>query len=253
MTSINDDDLILYLLDELNEAERTRIAKAIATDEALQQQYHELASTMDASKAWHYEADTGLEQRIWNQVEVTLNQPPHSPQAIAKSDSVMSTVFNWFKQPAFVFTAITLAVVTAFMSGRLVEHQEMLDNPEQIIASLDDQARQNILVQSVVLHFERTSRLMTTVSVSDQPNLADDEKLWADRLLTSNRIFKVAAKQAQQWRIVSLLEELEPLLIEMANADNNQLTSRNRLKNRIDQNGLVFKTRNFSNSPKPAI
>ena len=152
-----------------------------------------------------------------------------------------------------VIVGIAVAIAMAFMSGRLVEHQEIMENPEQMIASLDDEARHNILVQSVSLHLERTSRLMTTVKVSDQPTLVADEQQWAQSLLTSNRIFKVAARQAQQWRIVTLLEELEPLLIEMANSDMADLTSRSQITQRIDDNSLVFKTRNFSSIAQPAI
>ena len=251
MTAINDDDLILYLLDEVSDSERRRIESAIAIDPALTARMDSLADTLTATDHWHYEADSGLEQRIWNQVDAGLRSQPELPER--PSPSTFDTIIGWFQRPAFVFSAVAVAIAMAFFSGRLVEHQEMMDNPEQMIASLDDEARQNILVQSVSLHLERTSRLMTSVKVSDQPNLVADEQEWAQRLLTSNRVFKVAARQAQQWRIVTLLEELEPLLIEMANPESVDLTTRSQITQRIDDNSLVFKTRNFATIAKPAI
>ena len=251
MTAINDDDLILYLLDEVSDSERQRIESAIANDPVLAARKGSLADTLTASDHWQYEADTGLEQRIWNRVDAGLTSRQESSEQ--PSPSSFDTILGWFQRPAFVFSAVAVAIAMAFFSGRLVEHQEMMDNPEQMIASLDDEARQNILVQSVSLHLERTSRLMTSVKVSDQPNLVADEQEWAQRLLTSNRVFKVAARQAQQWRIVTLLEELEPLLIEMANPESVDLITRNQITQRIDDNGLVFKTRNFASVAQPAI
>lgn len=251
MNAINDEDLILYLLDEVTDSDRQRIQSALASDPALAARVANLSDTLTASDHWRYEADSGLEQRIWNQVDAGLQSTQQAPED--HQSSLFNTVLSWFQQPAFVFSVVAVAIAMAFISGRLVEHQEMIDNPEQMIASLDDEARQNILVQSVSLHLERTSRLMTSIKVSDQPTLVADEQEWAQRLLTSNRVFKVAARQAQQWRIVTLLEELEPLLIEMANSESADLTNRSQITQRIDDNGLVFKTRNFTAITKPVI
>ncbi len=256
MTDINDDDLILYLLDEVDEIERQKIQSALSADPILASRLQNLSETLVATEQWNYEADSGLEQRIWNQVEVGINSHSSEQQQNIQQSSksgALTQILSWLQQPAIVFSVVAIAIAASFMSGRIFEHQEIMDNPQEMIASLDDEARNKILLQSVSVHLERTSRLMTTVKVSDQPTLVADEQQWAQQLLTSNRIFKVAARQAQQWRIVTLLEELEPLLIEMANSDSMDITSRSQISQRIDDNGLVFKTRNFSAINQPAI
>ena len=248
---IRDDELILYVLGELSAEEAKPIEFALTQSQSLQSRVTELQTTLNLTDHWHVEPDHGFDQRLWNQIEANL------PTSKATTAPTKSTWFNWLgdfiREPAFVFSLVAVAIVSAFMGGRLMEHQEILDNPEAMIASLDDAARQNILMQSVSMHFERTSRLMTTVAVSNQAELNETEQAWAAQLLTSNRLFKSAAQNANQWRIVSLLDELEPILIEMANADETSLSNRQYLKQRIDDKGLVFKTRHYASPTRPAI
>lgn len=254
MSIINDDDLILYILDELPEQERLAVKAQILASDELQGKVAELEASLGATDNWKTEIDPGFDQRLWNGIEANLPGKAifHEPR-----EEQSNNWFGWFTatltRPTFVYSAMVVAVFLAFMGGRIIQHQEMVDNPEQVIASLDDQARHNILMQSVTHHFEKTSRLMTSVAVSNQSELGADEKAWAMQLLDSNRLFKTAAQAAGQWRIVSLLEELEPILIEMANADDSQLSSRQSIKQRIDNKGLVFKTRHFSAGSQPAI
>ena len=86
---------------------------------------------------------------------------------------------------------------------------------------------------------------MTSSNEMAQDKITKIEQQWAQQLLMSNRLYAKAAEQSGQWRIVAILNEMEPLLIEMASDPEQALSTRSQLQQRIKTKGLVFKTKAF--------
>jgi hypothetical protein len=145
---------------------------------------------------------------------------------------------------------VVVLVSVAYFVGRHDEQQDFISNASEHLASLSVEARTDILFHSVSNHLERSSRLLTTVSMTSSNDLSQNkitknEQQWAHQLLISNRLYAKAADQSGQLRIVAILDEMEPLLIEMASDPEQALSTRSQLQQRIKTKGLVFKTKAF--------
>jgi len=253
MTQLNEQDLILHYYGELTEEESSEINTLLNSDAELAEQYNDLIQLLEATNQWKPEnVAENFEQRIWNKLNVELDIIEGKPTLTANRDSVSvwqrlsAWLVSTVRHPAPAMALVVVLVSVAYFTGRHDQHQEMIDDPAQLVASLSSETRDKILFQSVATHLERSSRLLTTVSMdTEQSDIAENEQKWAHQLLISNRLFSKAAEQSGQWRIVSLLDELEPILIEMANSSKQTLSTRQQIKQRIDNKQLVFKTKAF--------
>ena len=254
MNHINEEDLLLYHYDELSEVEADEIRSLLKSESSLMAQYNELLVLLNATNEWKpTNVDENFEQRIWHTVEAEINviDASNKNEVTHTTTTFLKQCSDWFisnlYHPAPVFGLIIVIISVAYFTGRYDEQQNMIDDPSELIASLSSETRDKILFQSVSTHLERSSRLLTTVSMdrTEQSEIDITEQKWARQLLMSNRLFSKVARQSGQWRIVSLLDELEPILIEMANSSENTLATREQIKQRIISQKLVFKTKVF--------
>lgn len=108
---------------------------------------------------------------------------------------------------------------------------------------------QRVLVVVVSDHLEASERMLTDLSNADASKdfdaTAQQER--ASELVASNRIYRQTALQHGDERIVSLLSDLEPILVELAHAGKtlspDELAS---IQKRIESKGLLFKVRVMS-------
>lgn len=108
---------------------------------------------------------------------------------------------------------------------------------------------QRVLVVVVSDHLEASERMLTDLSNADPKQDYDSEaqQQRAVELVASNRIYRQTALQHGDERIVSLLSDLEPILVELAHAGKtlspDELAS---IQKRIETKGLLFKVRVMS-------
>jgi hypothetical protein len=117
-----------------------------------------------------------------------------------------------------------------------------------------------ILVMVVGDHLDNSERMLLEITNADSTRPLDvsGERRRAAELVSQNRLYRQTAKQRGDERIASLLSDLEPVLVELAHADDHlsaaELTS---LQKRIDSKELLFKVRVVSaqagghEAPKP--
>ena len=94
-------------------------------------------------------------------------------------------------------------------------------------------------------HLAGSERLLTRVTnaaPTDAAALAE-ESVWAGALVSSNRLYRAAAERSGQRRIVALLDELEPLLLELAHSSEAAPDDLAAAQRRIEQTDLLFKLR----------
>ncbi len=111
--------------------------------------------------------------------------------------------------------------------------------------ALSAAARERLLLASVESHLAGSERLLTRVTnaaPTDAAALAE-ESVWAGALVSSNRLYRTAAERSGQRRIVALLDELEPLLLELAHSSDAAPDDLAAAQRRIEQTDLLFKLR----------
>ena len=110
-------------------------------------------------------------------------------------------------------------------------------------------ARDQILLSALAGHLERSERLLVEVANAEpeEPERPADlaaERRWAEDLLAANRLYRQSARQGGRPRLAAVLDELEPLLLELTHApDELSAPELATLRERIEERALVFKMR----------
>ena len=131
-------------------------------------------------------------------------------------------------------------LLVAFLLGQLSRPGGDLAQP------IPEQVRERILLVAVGDHLERSQRVLIElihaegngeVDISSQQELARD-------LVSNNRMYRQTAAQSGDETVAELLDELERLLVEVANGPA-ELASfeMDELRRRIERKGLLFKIR----------
>jgi len=248
--SWRDEDLILFLYDEHPRGRELEADLAARPElrERLDALRRQLAVFDEPAAP---EPRPGLEERVWARLRPQLEVPSEiQPGArgprrfFAWATSGTRSWKGW--RLAAVAAALVAALLGAFVLGR----RSVAPAPATVAAAqpFSAAARGRLLDSSVSGHLESSSLLLTDLSHASPDQGLGDERAWAASLLAENRLYRRAAQRAGQRRIVALLDELEPLLVELANgpvgsagpAGDDEVTS---LQHRIDERDLLFKVR----------
>lgn len=259
MKSWRDEDLILFLY---GEHPRGRELERDLLDPSDREAGAELQERLDAlrrelalfDETAEPEPRAGLEDRIWDRLRPRLEGHPRAREP----RRVVGGRVEWrawrFAATAAVAAALVAALLGAFVLGRRSVE------PSAVVAagqSFSAAARERLLDASVSSHLESSSLLLIDLTHAAPDQQLGDERVWAASLLAENRLYRRAAERAGQRRIVALLDELEPLLVELANwptgpagpvepsesggpPAGGEITS---LQHRIDERDLLFKVR----------
>jgi len=234
MAKPDDEDLILHLYREHPDAER--IERALEGDPALRRRLDRLASDLEALAALEPpEPRTGLEGRIWHRVAPELERVPRQEKLSGPL---------WTARRLLLAAAAALVLVAAgFLAGRLGRPGAVASGGETVAASpLTADARERVLAAALVDHLDASERLLVELANDRAPSLAE-ERRFAEALLASNRLYRRAAERAGHRRAAALLAELEPLLVELANAPDGGGDELAAARDRLESNDLLFKVR----------
>ena len=152
---------------------------------------------------------------MWARVSAKL--PPDRPKT------------GWFRWWTLAPVLAALLVIT-FMAGR------MSRSPSSDISRT---ARERVLLMSLSDHLERSQIVLTNVA-NAKPGSADlpAERDRAHELLGANRLLRQTAERLGDGTDAALLEELERVLMDVANSPDLEQTQR-----QMEQEGLLFKVR----------
>jgi len=134
----------------------------------------------------------------------------------------------------------TTLIVAAFLAGRYYPKAEP---PKTANAG---QVRERILLVAVGDHLERSQMVLVEL-VNAHPDQALDftsERERAGDLVAANRLYRQTAAHTGDKRVASVLDDLEPVLLEIAHAPD-RLTPEDleKLRQRIEGDGILFKVR----------
>jgi hypothetical protein len=204
-----------------------------------------LASMLDAVTPIDVpEPDEEYESRVWNRLSWRLRGERRSMQRR-----------SWTK---ILAAAAMLAI--AFIAGLLVKNRN--DVPQQIAsharpqpnvvapasnAAQQQQQRDRILLVVVGDHFDESERVLvelTNLAPGGDDVDISNERERAEELLASNRLYRRTATDRGEENVATLLDELEPVLMQIAHAPSQVSAEELRsMQKRVQTKGLVFKLR----------
>ncbi len=251
MTFPSEDDLVLHYYGESGRA--AEIEALLAESPALAARYEELCRVLDAvdEALPAPERDAAYGARVWRRLTAAAPGLLAGRARIPWRDRIRA----WWSSPgpprpawaglARAAAAAALLLVAGFFLGRL---QPRMDEPPAA-AGLAAETRDQILLAALSDHLERSERLLVEVANAepDEPEEPADlaaERRWAEDLLAANRLYRQSARRGGRPRLAAVLDELEPLLLELAHApDALPADDLAVLRERIEERALLFKMR----------
>jgi hypothetical protein len=165
---------------------------------------------------------------------------------VERSWNFLSLFRNWSWSTA---SAMALLVVMAFAAGRFL--QPRVNGPvaknepgpsapvreRVLLVALGDHLDRSQMVLMEVSHTETIPGVMPRADISTQQHFAED-------LIADNRLYRQTALQVGETGVAGVLEELERVLMEIANSPS-KLNSKQleELQKRIEKEGILFKVR----------
>jgi hypothetical protein len=247
MTHITDEQLVAYALDDVEAGTRATVETHVESCAACRASLDEIRSTLDHAAAVEVpERGDDYGAQVWGRIESRLAEGAHFGTSAPGHSGTPARVLLR-PAPWLAAAAAVLLAVGAYWLGR---HDAGIGTapptPANVQASLGTEAiRERVVLAALGEHFDRTERTLVEL-VNSQPGRRVDisaEQAWARDLLEANRLYRQAAG-AQSPALSQVLEDLEPVLLEIANSAS-QITSDEfeALRDRIEARSLVFKVR----------
>jgi hypothetical protein len=160
-------------------------------------------------------------------------------------DKAVRTGPNSFLSPQWkLAAAAALLVVAGFVVGRFGPGRQVpLPEPVSKVA------RSRILMATVADHLDQSQRALLELANESDAGAPDSfaDQARADELVAANRLYRQSASQAGEASLASVLDELERVLIEIANQPPDVTRGELReIRRRIDEEDLLFKIRVLS-------
>jgi hypothetical protein len=230
---LTEDELILHYYDETERADRARVDAHLASCGECQFAQDQLRRVMTlVDSAAPVEAPLGFERTAWARLEPALD---------ANRSGLKR--FFWFPQWALA-GGVAALVVAAFVAGRVSGGDPAVTTaPSAMVADVEPG---RALQTAVGDHLDRTQMMLVELAnaATDGADVLALEHQRAEDLVAANRVIRHSALQSGDGQVVDILEDLERVLLEIANAPadatSNDLTA---LQSRITREDLLFRLR----------
>ena len=199
MNPITDDDLILLYYGEHDDPE---LGRRVAQDAELSARMRRLSdelAVLDSLPTPDPGADFGA--RTWQRVGPRLTAEASPPARRSWLEGLLQPRFSL----AGLFALVLVAGI-AFWLGRQVPVPDRYATSPTIDS-------ERLLASRIGDHLSEADVLLT--QYANAPDQSEAE--WAAGMVVSNRLYRRAAEAAGHDRLARLLNEMEPLLIELAN------------------------------------
>ena len=230
-THLSEDELILHYYGETERADVARLESHLASCVECRFANEQLRQVMTlVDSAAPVEAPPGFERIAWARLEPRLD-----------GNKSRWKTFFWFPQWALA-GGVAALVLAAFVAGRVSSV-----NPTSVSTSTSGVIDpERVLQAEVGDHLDRTQMMLMELANTDtdQADVLAGEQVRAVDLVAANRLIRQSAEQSGDVLIADVLEDLERVLMEIANApvnaSSNDLTD---LQSRITDEDLLFRLR----------
>jgi len=230
---LTDEALLLDFYDEGTAIDRTRVRTHLDQCEecrALDRELRAVLTAVDTTPIT--EPPTGFEREMWARIEPLL-----------PVQQTWQSRWQWMMPRLAVAASVGVLLVAAFAAGRVWD-RPATSSPD--VAVVDAATPERLLRAEVEDHLERSQRMLVELVNADYtsgPSLEGDRARAAD-LVAAGRLYRRSAEQVGDAEIGRLLEDLERVLVEVANGPADAAPEElARLRQRIDDQDLVFRVR----------
>jgi hypothetical protein len=218
-----EEDLILHFYGEHPEA--AALAAALAADAELRARWERLQRVLAIASPESFpvpDPGAGFEARLWRRV---APRPRRAAPAM-----------RWA-----LAAGLAGLIAGAFLLGR---GSQPGPDPGTLAGSLAPEAQERILRAALARHLERVERLFVDVEHGRAVAAASgpEDEAPARELLQDNRLFRSTLDAERDGRLVRVLEEIEPLLTELAHAAGGEPAAPE-LRDRLRERDFLFKLR----------
>jgi hypothetical protein len=231
---VSEDDLILHYYGELTDHRpvEAHLAACAACRTEFERLRHVLALVDADGLNPAEQPGPEFERTVWARLE------PRIPQRRSWMQQLFAVTPRW------TFAGgIAALVLVAFIAGRF--SREVTPTTNAPAAAATDVA-ERVLVLAVVDHLDRSQMVLLEVLNADfsEPFDLDQEQSLARDLVTANRLYRQTAVRTGDERTSDLLDELERVLVEIANTPQSASTDDlEALRASIVSRGVLFKVR----------
>ena len=235
---LTEDDLILHYYGELAGHDEALVTAHLGACKDCQKDFRQLQrvlAAVDESAFAAPDLPEHFERTVWARLEPNLMRD-------------RSGWLSWFvfSPGRLAWVSLVFVLVTAaFMAGRLSPRTGTPDAGAGVEATAA-QIRERILLINVGDHLEQSQMVLVELLSADdqQPISFADERTRAGELVAANRLYRLSATASADAGIASLLDDLEPVLVEIA-ASPEKMSSQqlDELRRRIESKSLLFKVR----------
>jgi hypothetical protein len=233
MGHLNEEDLVLHFYGELDAGTATRADTHLADCGDCRASYARLQRVMAA-------VDTlpdpvlpeGFERVTWARLEPSLQRASGWRSWLGLSPASLALA-----------SVVLILVAGAFFAGRLSR------TPERATVLTAEQLRERVLLADLGEHLDRSQMMLVDLISADAAGTVDmsADRRRAEDLVAANRLYRQTAEDSGEARVTELLDELERLLVDLAaSPDTVSSADLEKVRTRIDANGLLFKVRVLS-------
>jgi hypothetical protein len=243
-THLTDDELILHYYGETDGVDTARIESHLAACAECQHANERLRQVMImVDSAAPVEAPAGLERTAWARLEPALDRG----WLRSFADSVTELVRRSSGREGGWALAggVAALVLTAFVAGRYSGGVPARVTPTPA-AVADASLPERVLRAEVGDHLDRTQMMLVELVNADsgQTDVFAGEQARAANLVAANRLIRQSVTQSGDAAVADMLEDLERLLLEIANAPANASSNDlSDLQSRITTEDLLFRVR----------
>lgn len=243
-THLTEDELILHYYGEIERGDQPRVEAHLASCTDCQLARQKLVNVMTlVDTASPVEAPDGFERIAWARLEPKLddNQRGWFIRRSPKGEGGRSL----FALPRWALAGgMAALVLAAFVAGRFTGGDAVTPAPAgTVMAAVEPET---VLRTAVGDHLDQTQMMLVELANADTDgaDVLAGEQVRAADLVAANRLMRQSAMQSGDGAIVDILEDLERVLLEVANApanaSSNDLTD---LQSRITTEDLLFRLR----------
>ena len=234
---VSDQELVAYAFGD--SAEAATVAKHLGECAECAAEFKKLQSvlmavndeTLPVPERPHYD------EQVWAAVKPRLN-----------AEAGRSPFMAWLRPQRLAFAGGMLALlIIAFLVGRVTKTPAPKDNIATGTPQNAPSGSERLVRAEVGRHLERSQMMLVELSNAEAGKGGFDiteEQARARDLLEANRLYRQSAKRAGDPAVAAVLDELERVLVEIANSPSDLSQQRlAELQQQIQDQGILFKVR----------
>jgi hypothetical protein len=240
-----EDELVEHLSGDPDRRERQRIDGHLVACDECRVAAEEINVALSLVETTVPEPPPGFERVMWARIQRAIDNDAPTRQPWYAS-------FGWRQWvPVGAFAALVVVGTAFAMRPAPAGVSSPLTVP---VAVADDGTQQRVLYTALDDHFQQAEMLLVEVRNARERDSLMFESAAADELISAGRLYRQTAEFTGQQRVVQVLDDLEPVLVEVARSpEPMNAGARQWLRARIDEDALLFKVRVAANDARERV